>query len=156
MAAGIIGTEFFQAEHQIFLNVGERASLGNYTIEYLGTTFAQNDDTSSAIGTVAVYDENGTFLTNLQPHTDIFDNGQGMTIPDALSTVAEDFYVILVNWENITETSATVRMYLNPLIQWVWSGGFIFIIGTLVAAWPDEMDEKIAAAERRVALVSTK
>ena len=61
-----------------------------------------------------------------------------------------------MNWENIPETSATVRMYLNPLIQWVWSGGFIFIIGTLVAAWPDEMDEKIAAAERRVALVSTK
>ncbi len=154
MAAGIIGTEFFQAEHQVFLNVGERASLGDYTIEFLGTAFTQSEDTNSAIGTVAVYDKDGTFLTNLQPHTDIFDNGQGMTIPDARSTIAEDFYVILVNWENISATSATIRMYLNPLIQWVWSGGVIFIIGTLVAAWPDEMDEKIAAAERRVALAS--
>lgn len=154
MAAGIIGTEFFQMEHQVFLNTGERASLGNYTIEYLGTTFLQSDDTSSAMGTVAVYDETGAFLTNLQPHTDIFDNGQGMTIPDARSTIAEDFYVILVNWENISENSATIRMYLNPLIQWVWFGGVIFIVGTLVAAWPDPLDEKIAAAERRVALAT--
>ncbi|MFK7801738.1 MAG: heme lyase CcmF/NrfE family subunit [Anaerolineae bacterium] len=154
MAAGIIGTEFFQMDRQVFLNVGERASLGDYTIEYLGTTFSENEDTAMAMGTVAVYDGSGTFLTNLQPHTDIFDNGQGMTIPDARSTIAEDFYVILVNWENITETSATIRMYLNPLIQWVWFGGVIFIVGTLVAAWPDPLDEKIAAAERRVALAT--
>ncbi|MEM9777659.1 MAG: cytochrome c-type biogenesis CcmF C-terminal domain-containing protein, partial [Chloroflexota bacterium] len=154
MAAGIIGTEFYQAEHQVFLNTGERASLGNYTIEYMGTEFLENEDTQSAVGTVNVYDENNNFLTTLQPHTDIFDNGQGMTVPDARSTIAEDFYVILVNWEQISATSATVRMYLNPLIQWVWAGGVIFIIGTLIAAWPDEMDEKIAAAERRVALAT--
>jgi cytochrome c-type biogenesis protein CcmF len=154
MAAGIIGTEFFQIDRQIFLNTGERATLGDYTIEYLGTTFNQNEDTSSATGNVAVYDRDGAFLTTLRPHTDIFDNGQGMTIPDARSTIAEDFYVILVNWENVSETSATIRMYLNPLIQWVWFGGVIFIVGTLVAAWPDPLDEKIAAAERRVALAT--
>ena len=156
MAVGIIGTEFFQSDRQIFLNTGERAALGHYTIEYVGTSFAKTNDTTSAIGNVLVYGRDGEFLTTLQPHTDIFDNGQGMTIPDARSTIAEDFYVILVNWENISETSATIRMYLNPLIQWVWAGGFIFIFGTLVTAWPDPLDEKVAAAERKIALALKK
>lgn len=156
MAVGIIGTEFFQSDRQIFLNAGERATLGHYTIEYMGTSFAKTDDTTSAIGNVVVYGREGEFLTTLQPHTNIFDNGQGMTIPDARSTIAEDFYVILVNWENISETSATIRMYLNPLIQWVWAGGFVFIIGTLIAAWPDPLDEKVAAAERKIALALKK
>ena len=28
-------------------------------------------------------------------------------------------------------------IYVNPLINWVWAGGFVFILGTLIAAWPD-------------------
>ena len=72
-----------------------------------------------------------------------------MTIPDARSTLVEDFYMILVNWEGVTENGATIRMCINPLINWVWGGGIIFMLGTLIAAWPDPLDEKIAAAERK-------
>jgi cytochrome c biogenesis factor len=40
---------------------------------------------------------------------------------------------------------------LNPLINWVWAGGFIFVIGTLIAGWPDPVDQKlsVAAASRQ-------
>ncbi|MEM7802591.1 MAG: cytochrome c-type biogenesis CcmF C-terminal domain-containing protein, partial [Chloroflexota bacterium] len=149
MAFGIIGTEFFQTDRQIFLQTGDRASLGNYTIEFMGAEFSQENDTATATGTVRVFDRNDNFITTLYPHTNIFSDGQGMTIPDARSTVAEDFYVILVNWEGVSENAATIRMYLNPLVNWVWAGGIVFIIGTMIAAWPDPLDEKIALAEQR-------
>ena len=71
-----------------------------------------------------------------------------MTIPSARSTLTEDFYVILVNFEGTTADAATFRIFLNPLINWVWAGAFIFIAGTLVAAWPDPADEKIRAGTR--------
>jgi cytochrome c-type biogenesis protein CcmF len=71
-----------------------------------------------------------------------------MSIPAARSTVTEDFYVLLINWEGMTENAATFRAYLNPLINWVWAGAFVFIFGTMVAAWPDPADEKIAMRER--------
>ena len=149
MAFGIIGTEFFQADRQVFMELGDRATLGKYTIEFGGAEFVQGDDSASAIGTVRVFDEEGILLTTLFPRTNVFENGTGMTIPDARSNVAEDFYVILVNWEGVTTTSATIRMYLNPLVNWVWAGGIVFIIGTLIAAWPDPLDNKIALAEQR-------
>jgi cytochrome c-type biogenesis protein CcmF len=44
---------------------------------------------------------------------------------------------------------------LNPLINWVWAGGIIFVLGTLIAAWPDPIDERVsvaARARRRVAV----
>ena len=75
-----------------------------------------------------------------------------MTIPDARSTVAEDFYVLLVNWEPTSANSATFRIFLNPLINWVWAGGFIFIFGTLIAAWPERQKEPVASRSRRVAV----
>ncbi|MCA9980320.1 MAG: heme lyase CcmF/NrfE family subunit [Anaerolineales bacterium] len=153
MAFGIIGTEFFQQETQINLRVGERATLSNYEIEFQGATFGRDNDVTIARATVDVY-RNGEFLLTLQPHTDIYDSGEGMTIPDAYSTLVEDFYLILVNWEGISADSATIRMYLNPLINWVWLGGLVFMAGTFIAAWPDPLDEKIVlAAQRRVSLV---
>jgi cytochrome c-type biogenesis protein CcmF len=72
-----------------------------------------------------------------------------MTIPAVRSTIIEDFYVILVNWEGTSSDAATFKVFLNPLINWIWTGAIIFIAGTLVAAWKDPADEKIKAAAGR-------
>ena len=61
---------------------------------------------------------------------------QPMTIPDKRSTLADDLYVILAGWEGTGET-ATFKTYINPLVNWIWVGGVVFILGTLIAAWPN-------------------
>jgi cytochrome c-type biogenesis protein CcmF len=60
-----------------------------------------------------------------------------MTIPGVRSTIEDDFYVLLVDWQPIAAQGATFKIYHNPLVNFVWGGGLIFILGTLVAAWPD-------------------
>jgi len=60
--------------------------------------------------------------------------------------VEDDFYVLLVDWENIAANGATFKIYLNPLINWLWTGGLTFILGTLVAAWPDAEERKRVVA----------
>jgi cytochrome c-type biogenesis protein CcmF len=72
---------------------------------------------------------------------------QPMTIPNAISTIGEDFYILLVDWEPLTPDAATFRVYLNPLINWVWAGGLIFVIGTIIAAWPDAREEKVRVVD---------
>ncbi|MCA9974923.1 MAG: hypothetical protein KC413_04210, partial [Anaerolineales bacterium] len=59
---------------------------------------------------------------------------------------------LLVNWEPTSANAATFRVFLNPLINWVWAGGFIFIFGTLIAAWPEQQKETVARRSRRVAV----
>jgi cytochrome c-type biogenesis protein CcmF len=71
-----------------------------------------------------------------------------MTIPGVRSSIADDFYVIMVNWEGVSADAATFRIFLNPLINWIWAGGIIFIVGTLIAAWPAAVDQKVSAAAR--------
>ena len=55
---------------------------------------------------------------------------------------------LLVTWEPLAAAGATFKIYLNPLVNWVWAGGFIFILGTLVAAWPDptEVRRRVTSA----------
>jgi cytochrome c-type biogenesis protein CcmF len=61
-----------------------------------------------------------------------------MTIAGAYSTLENDFYVLLVDWEEVSHTSATFKVFINPLVNLVWWGGLILMLGTFIAAWPRE------------------
>ncbi len=50
-------------------------------------------------------------------------------------TPAEDVYVILNGWEG-DGTSATFSIYVNPLTMWMWVGGLLVVLGTVVCVWP--------------------
>ncbi len=153
MALGIIGIESFQQETQLRLETGERLTLGRYEMELKGMErYPGPDDLLITEATINVY-ENGKFVRTLLPRTELYTRtGQPMTIPSIRSTIADDFYVILVNWEPTTATAATFRVFLNPLVNWVWAGGFVFILGTLIAAWPDKKKETVASRAAQAAL----
>jgi cytochrome c-type biogenesis protein CcmF len=150
MAFGIIGTELFQEQTQLNLQNGESITMGNYEMVFNGVErYPGPDDLLITEADVDVF-YNGRFVKKLQPRTEFYTRtGQPMTIPAARSTISEDFYVLLVNWEPTSSTEATFRVYLNPLINWIWAGGLIFVIGTLIAAWPDPRGEKVAEAKRQ-------
>lgn len=147
MAVGIVGLEMFQTETQASIPVGGEIQLGNYTMRYDSlAVFDTNDNRNVARAVVQVY-KNGEFLREIYPRRDFFyESQQSMTIPGVRSTLEDDFYVILVDWQEITTQNATFKAYHNPMINWLWLGGFVFMLGTLVAAWP----EKEETAVRRI------
>ncbi len=90
-------------------------------------------------------------VSHIRPRRDIFytrdpQTGQltpstNMSIPGMYSTMAGDFYAIITHWDGNT---VTFRVYLNPLIGFVWMGGIILILGTLVALWPARQPRRAA------------
>ena len=54
---------------------------------------------------------------------------QPASIPSIHSTLREDLYVILTAVE--PDGSATLKVYRNPLVNWIWIGGDTFVLGTL-------------------------
>lgn len=150
MAVGIIGIELFQAETQGTLARGEQLSLGPYVMTYDSLSeFDMPDGRRVARAVVSVY-RDGRQVGEVYPRRDYyFSTQQPMTIPGVRSSLEDDFYVLLVGWEPIAEGGATFKVYRNPLVNFVWFGGFIFILGTSVAAWPKP--EPLPARRRRSA-----
>ncbi len=152
VAIGVVGSRFYQVETQRNLAVGESMTIssefiGTYELTYLGLREGASPD--DRIITEAVLDVtfNGQAAGALVPLREFFVlQQQPMTIPDKRSTLADDLYVILAGWEGRGET-ATFKAYINPLVNWLWIGGFVFIIGTIVAAWPDpkESSQRVTA-----------
>ena len=138
MALGILGIELFQTETQGTLARGEQITLGRYTMIYDSLAIWDTaDGRNMARAVVDVY-KDGKPVGQLYPRRDYYyDAQQSVTLPGVRSTLEDDFYVILVGWEPIGAQGATFKVYHNPLVNFVWAGGLVFILGTMVAAWPD-------------------
>jgi cytochrome c-type biogenesis protein CcmF len=66
-----------------------------------------------------------------------------MTIPANRSTLKDDLYVLLVDWQPISSEGATFKIYVNPLVNWLWLGSLLFMAGIIIAAWPDKDPERV-------------
>ncbi|MFN3309335.1 MAG: heme lyase CcmF/NrfE family subunit [Anaerolineales bacterium] len=156
MAIGIIGIELFQKETQGTIAQGEELRLGPYTMRFESlAVFDTADGRNVARAVVSVY-KNGRFLGELYPRRDYYyESQQPMTIPGLRSTMEDDFYVLLVDWQPISSEGATFKVYHNPLVNWLWLGGLVFIIGTMVAAWPEgEKSTATVRVRKRTPLVT--
>jgi cytochrome c-type biogenesis protein CcmF len=146
MAVGVIGIELFQTSTQGTLQQGESLSLRNYTVTYQSLAQFDHIDGRNVARAVMTVERDGRYLGELYPRRDYYyDSQQAMTIPGVRSTIEDDIYILLVDWEPVSIQSATFRIYHNPLMNWFWFGGLIFMLGTLIAAWPEREAEVVRA-----------
>jgi cytochrome c-type biogenesis protein CcmF len=143
MAIGILGIELFQTETQGTLQVNESLQLQGYKLVY--KDIAKWDDMGPNVNytraVIQVY-KSDQLLTELHPRTDFYwESQQPMTIPGVRSTLADDVYVLLVDWEPASAIGATFQIYVNPLVNWLWIGSLLFLLGVVIAAWPDKDPE---------------
>ena len=85
-----------------------------------------------------VYDaDSGQVLGTVTPKRNIYDKTPDMPTSEVglRMTPFEDVYVVLNGWDN-SGNSATFTIYVNPMTMWMWVGGIVLALGTLIAAWP--------------------
>ena len=129
---GVIGSTVFQTEVQHTLARGETVSVGDYALRYDDYVRAQAvDGRMMSITDVTVLRDGGE-IARIRPRIDDYPQ-MPMTIAGAHSTLENDFYVLLIRGD---QERATFRIYINPLVNLVWWGGILLIIGTAVAAYP--------------------
>jgi cytochrome c-type biogenesis protein CcmF len=145
IALGIVGDAFFKEETQASLRRGESITLSGYQVRfdrlrgYLGS-----DGREIVEASLSLY-QNDRFIRSITPRRDFFVvQEQPVTIPGVHSTFNEDVYVLLLGWEE-GGSLATLKVYVNPLINWVWIGGIVMILGTFIAAWPSVVTRRETA-----------
>ncbi len=147
IALGVIGTQFFKVETQRNLARGESFTItspltGTYTVTYEGLSASIVAEDVRRTAAVLKITREGQFVGLLQPGQDFFiAQEQAMTTPAMHHSLAEDLYIILAGWEDGGVT-ATFKAYVEPLINWLWIGGLVFILGTAMAVWPTPVEER--------------
>jgi cytochrome c-type biogenesis protein CcmF len=152
MAIGIIGIELFQTETQGTVPQGGQIELGAYVMTYESLAVFDGPDGRNVARAVISVEKNGKPVGELYPRRDFYyDSQQPVTIPGVRSTIEDDYYVMLVDWMPLSSEGATFKVYHYPLVNWMWWGAWVFVIGTLVAAWPakDPEPARVRASQRK-------
>ena len=135
----------FKTETQATLRPGESATLKSpyghvYTFTHLGISQynALNREVTAAL--VEVRRDGkliGRLRTEKRQHVDALGRPtfEPSTEVGIRSGLREDLYVVLGGLVNGTE-QAVYRFTINPLVWWVWFGGFVLVIGGLIVLWP--------------------
>jgi cytochrome c-type biogenesis protein CcmF len=55
---------------------------------------------------------------------------------DILSTPKADVYTTLGGFEWQTQI-ANIKVFINPLVFWIWAGTALLIVGAVIVMWPD-------------------
>jgi cytochrome c-type biogenesis protein CcmF len=113
---------------------GGSLEVRGYTAEYITAQPLPEQHYGGAEARIRL-SKNGEPLATLTPEKRMYWLEQQPTsIPAIYSTFAEDFYVILTAIE--PNGSATLKVFVNPLVSWIWLGGLTFVLGTALVMWP--------------------
>ena len=133
---GIAGSMTYSIEREATLGLNEQMSIGNYLIRFEGLKGEQEPTHFRVDGLFHVF--RGTQdLGILSPALKYFPT-QESPVGRAVhrSTLSEDIYLILSGFSEVNKNQATLKVLVRPLVVWMWIGGGVILLGTLLAILP--------------------
>ena len=149
LAVGAVGSSFYDVQRDFSLSPGDTASLGGYTFRYLDNSKASYPDRDEIVAGFAVYDT-GRYLGEMKARRAFYhDFRMAATRAAIRSTPLEDFYIVPSEFGD--DGTAVFRVYINPLVWWMWAAGPLFLLGTVLAISPRRQPVPAALRARRPA-----
>ena len=134
LALGIAGSSFYEIQKDVILGPGEQAQVGDYRLEYVSTQTILHPDRTQWITTVNAY-KGDSFVGVIRSERSFYPGFNiAATRAGIRSTPVEDFYIIPS--ETLDNDRIGFRVFVNPLVWWMWVAGPVFGLGTVVALWP--------------------
>ena len=122
-----------------YLNLSSKKNvkkLTNKKPEYFENIDRYDTQSKTVITATLSVRNHGALLGNLSPEKYFHRSyKQPVTEVAIRSTIIEDLYVILIDWDK--DGTATFKVLLNPLVGWIWIGGGVLVLGGLFSFWPD-------------------
>jgi cytochrome c-type biogenesis protein CcmF len=150
----------FDQEVRKAMGPGEAVSLASpyghtYTLTYQGVSSSVEENFDRWVALLSV-ERNGSPVGAISTERRFYRvNRQMVTEVGIRSTPLEDLYVILADVEDFEgmvgndpdAQRIVVEVQVNPLVGWIWYGGLIITIGSLIALWPAAEARRTARSE---------
>lgn len=134
IALGIVGMETLSTNIQGTMLPQEKMPLMGYEIEFnsISETFT-NPEYMTAEADTTLY-KDGKEIARLFPAQHIYpERGQFISVPAVDSNLSRDVYLLLVGYD-VDVPYITLRMSVNPLVNFMWLGGIFLVLGGLCVA----------------------
>ena len=130
---GIAASRSFLSEGTLTLRQGEQASLAGYTFTPQAFERTRDPNRMTVAATVRVTrgaDEVAVVRPAKHQYPSSGEAGDEIGIA---SNLTRDIWV---NLAALQDGTATLHVFVNPLVAWIWIGGLLLLLGSVIAAWP--------------------
>jgi cytochrome c-type biogenesis protein CcmF len=144
LAIGIAGSSAYQTIREKALKPGQSIEAAGYTLTYRGMRNVSGPN----------YTGFRTLLT-ASGHGERFSVAPGMNhYPiEGWSTEASIYHDPRTLGDVFTKAQLIphsdkidVQVFVKPLVNLIWAAGFVFVAGSLIAMWPDAVEQRRLAA----------
>ncbi|WP_255460517.1 heme lyase CcmF/NrfE family subunit [Edaphobacter albus] len=134
MFIGIAGGAFNQSREQE-MGFGDSMTMGRYKLVCQSFTQDSNPNYDTEYALLDVF-KGSRKITQLAPERRFYNASQTTSTMVALhSNLAEDLYVIYEG-KNPDTDKPIIKVFINPLMNWIWIGVVIVVLGTFLALVP--------------------
>jgi cytochrome c-type biogenesis protein CcmF len=137
----------FKTQAKGLMREGDLLRVRNYLLRCDGLVSGDtpNYEYTRALITVT---KDGHAFTSMHPEKRFYKASQQPTSYVSIHpTLSEDLYVVLSGLDQDTG-KAVIEVFVNPLVMWVWIGGVVVFLGTLLALVPSRVEREMAEIRR--------
>jgi len=136
IAVALAASNSFTHSATLEVEQGVVTEWGGHTFELGSVTTDINDAGSErSLKANVLLDGDQVYSPALTTYLNI---GQTIGTPSVRTGIASDVYLTLEPGSEPGDTVAVIRVFVKPMIMWLWIGGLVMAIGTLLAAFPSD------------------
>jgi cytochrome c-type biogenesis protein CcmF len=140
MFLGFAG-EGFTVDQQVLLKAGGQATVGHFTVRNDGVKVTDDGQKQMVTGHVAV-SEDGKTLGTMRPARWFYRKHEEQPTTEVAirRSIAQDLYLVMPAYD-LGDQSMSLQVVINPLVNWIWFGFGMLVIGTGIALLPERAFE---------------
>lgn len=134
-----------KADVDATMTIGDSVQLGDYVVTFDSLEFEERTDRRDTIATMSL-ERGGRVVGTLHPARYDYNDYAAAADPSMMKVTSEifirsnpleDVYVALLNYDT-ERGAAAFKLVVLPFTWWMWAGGIVLILGTLVCMWPSD------------------
>ena len=149
-AIGVAGSSAYQTQRERGLHPGQSMEIAGYTLTYeqLGTKQEAN---ARAVRAKVDVSRGGSHVTTLYPGKNNYPVEQFTSNEVSIYHDPRNLGDLFLIADQIDKNGTLyLKALVKPLVNLLWAAGFLFLFGSLVAMWPDAVEQR-RLAERYAA-----
>ena len=132
VAIALVASTSYTHSSRLILETGQPAAYAGHTFELVEV---QKFTTPRSTGVRAqiLVDNAKTYAPAITTFTNFGDN---IPTPSVRNGIVNDIYLTLESGAKAGSTTAAIKVFIKPLIVWLWIGGAMMVAGTALAGFP--------------------
>jgi cytochrome c-type biogenesis protein CcmF len=145
LAIGIAGSSAYQTIRERVLRPGQSIAAAGYTLTYTGLTGVKGSNYTGFRAFVDVTGHGERFRLAPGQNNYFIEGGHNVaSIYHDPRSLGDVFTKAAIAGRHTTNID--LQVFVKPLVNLIWIAGFVFVAGSLIAMWPDAVEQRRLSA----------